>query len=73
MPFIGIALAKKEFRKSHHRNRARRVVSEAVQRNYDRLSKGLQLVIMPKAGVLEISVEELSNEFGTIPALYKVN
>ena len=73
MPLVGVALAKKEFRKSHQRNRARRLVAEAVQRHYDRLSKGLQLVIMPKAGVLEIPVEELSNEFGAVSPLYKIN
>ncbi len=69
-PLVGIALAKKEFRRSHQRNRARRLMSEAVFRNYDRLSKGMELVIMPKAGVLQSSAEELTNEFSTISYLY---
>ncbi len=69
-PLIGIALAKKEFRKAHQRNRARRLISQAVQNQYSRLSKGLNLVIMPKAGVLEVSASELTNEIASISYLY---
>lgn len=70
---VGIALAKKEFRHSHERNRARRLMSEVVSKNYNRLSNGLQLIIMPKAGILNASINDLTDEFNSITDLYKAD
>jgi ribonuclease P protein component len=59
---VGISLSSKIFKKSHDRNRARRLASQAIQNLYTSLLKGLNLVIMPKDSVLQAQVGDLEAE-----------
>ncbi len=72
-PKIGIALTKKEFKKAHERNRARRITSSVIEEHYTRLIPGLNLVIMPKASVMITEKKELSDEIGSIVYLYSAH
>ena len=73
MPLVGIALTKASFRKAHERNRAKRLAATAIQQLYPRLRKGLNLVIMPKAGILAKSADQLISELEDAKDLYQVN
>jgi ribonuclease P protein component len=63
---VGIALKTANFKEAHDRNRARRLVSAAVESIYETLPKGLQLVIMPKSNVLSLSKEEIQEELKVV-------
>lgn len=70
-PLVGIATSKKYFKKAHERNRARRKTAEVIQNLYSSLNNNLNLVIMPKAIVLEKSINELNLELTNVKDLYK--
>lgn len=72
-PLVGIALTKKEFRKAHQRNKARRITSDIIAEHYSRLIPKLNLVIMPKASVTTVDKKELVDEIGSIVYLYPAN
>lgn len=61
-PLVGIALSKAYFKKAFQRNRARRLVSKTLENYYPTLPKGLNLVIIPKAEVLEKTPDDLFKE-----------
>src|SRR3989344_2795972 len=63
---VGISIRTKNFGKAYNRNRARRLTSQAVQSIYDSLPKQLDLIIMPKSGVLEIPVLLLEEEIKSV-------
>jgi ribonuclease P protein component len=65
-PKVGISLSKKELAQAADRNRAKRLVSEAVKKIYPALSKGANLIIIPKKGVLSASIEALSSQLKII-------
>lgn len=69
-PLIGVALSGKYFRKAHERNRAKRLAFAAVGELYPSLRANLNLVIMPKAKILQQSVEVLERELDGIKDLY---
>ncbi len=50
-PRIGIAVSSGIFRKATERNRARRLISAALEPLYDKLSKSINIVALPKAGI----------------------
>jgi|SRR5688500_3529231 ribonuclease P protein component len=68
---IGVAVGKKNFRKAHERNKAKRLSFQAIEPHLQNLSKGVNLVIMPKSGVTITPVQELIDEIGTLHYLYK--
>jgi ribonuclease P protein component len=70
---VGVALTKKEFKGSVERNRAKRLVSTAIQPLYPSLRKGLNLVIMPNSQILKNSVEKIQKELDGIKDLYQSN
>lgn len=70
---VGIALAKKNLRKATQRNKAKRLISQAIEQLYERLQPGLNLVIMPKSEILQRSVEELKAELENEARLYRAN
>lgn len=72
-PLVGIALAKKSFSKAHDRNRAKRLTAAAIQLVYPDLIRNLNLVIMPKRGVLEVSSDEIGEELTGVKDLYSVD
>jgi len=59
---VGISLSKKNFGKATDRNRAKRLASAAIEQLYSTLPKKLNLIIMPKTKILEISKEVLIKE-----------
>lgn len=59
-PRIGIALSKTNFKKATQRNRARRIVSTGFQAMYDRLPEGINIVAIPRSGVLELNSVEIT-------------
>lgn len=59
MTLVGIAVSAKVFPTAVERNRARRLVSWAVEKLYSQLLPALNLVIMPKKGVLKLKSEEV--------------
>lgn len=61
-PLIGISLSKKDFKLATERNRARRLASKMVEDIYESLPKGMNLIIMPKAQILNSKSEDLSAE-----------
>ena len=53
-PRVGIALSSKTFKKATERNRAKRLVSQAFQSIYSSLPKNINIVALPKIGVLDV-------------------
>lgn len=72
-PLVGIANSKNQFRKANKRNRARRVVSQAIQDIYPNLKEDLNLVIMPKSILLEKSVEDVKKGLEDVKAIYRTD
>lgn len=62
-PKIGVSVASAQFKKSTERNKAKRVCFDLAKRHLDKLHKGVNLVIMPRARVLDLSPEDLDKEF----------
>lgn len=61
-PKIGIATSKNYFKKATDRNRARRLLSKAVESIYEALPRNINIVALPKVGVIDVKSEELSKE-----------
>lgn len=59
---IGISISKKNYAKAHDRNYVKRVIFRIIEGLYPRLSKDLNLIIMPKNGILETTFEKLAIE-----------
>lgn len=58
-PKIGIAGSSKNFKKATNRNRARRLVSNAFESLYPSLPPTINIVALPKQGVLEVKSSEV--------------
>jgi len=56
----GIAVSSKVFRKATERNRARRLTSSAIESIYNRLPKDINIVALPKQGVINVKSGDLS-------------
>lgn len=56
---VGIALKTEYFKKAVDRNRARRLISWAMEQLYPKLMPKLNLVLMPKTEVLKFSSKEV--------------
>lgn len=69
MPLVGISLSKKYFQGAVERNKARRLVSRAIEVLYPNLPKGLNLIIMPKTKVLSASIDEIVGELKNVKIL----
>lgn len=54
IPKLGIATSSKTFKKAVERNRARRLVSSAVEPLYGRLPENVNIVALPKIGILKV-------------------
>lgn len=73
IPLVGIALSSKVFKVSTQRNRAKRLASRAVEENYSSLKKNLNLVIMPKATIMEQQPNALVEELKNVKDLFETN
>ncbi len=58
-PRVGIAVSGKVFKKATQRNRARRLVSTALQKLYPTLPKDINILTLPKAGVLSVKSDDV--------------
>lgn len=65
-PRIGIAVSGKVFKKAVTRNRARRVISQALQSIYLNLPKNINILALPKHSALEVKSEELLEDLRAI-------
>ncbi len=72
-PLVGVAVTKKIFPKSVFRNKAKRVVYSAMGEIYPNLPNEINLVIMPKAKVLEMSQKEAKEELKSVKFNYISN
>lgn len=54
LPRVGIAVSSKSFKKATDRNRARRLVSAALEKLYPDMLHDINIVALPKAGVLSV-------------------
>lgn len=54
IPRVGIATSSKVFKKSTQRNKAKRIVSSSFESIYERLPKNINIVALPKIGVLDV-------------------
>ncbi len=70
---VGVALSKKDFKRSVDRNRAKRLVFAAVMSVYPKLPKGINLVIMPNAKVLTDRFDDLKQQLENVKGLYLAN
>ena len=53
-PRVGIALSSKTFKKATERSRAKRLVSQAFQSTFHLLPSTINIVALPKAGVIDV-------------------
>lgn len=60
-PKVGIALNKSNFKKATERNRARRLVSTGFESLYKLLPGNINIVAMPRPGVLELTSSEVAD------------
>lgn len=58
-PRVGIAVSGKSFKKAVERNRARRLTSAAFEALYPNLPNAVNIVALPKAGVIRVKSGEL--------------
>lgn len=59
-PKVGIAGSKSDFKKAIDRNRARRLVSTGFESLYNQLPKNINIVALPRQGVLELTSTEVT-------------
>lgn len=64
-PRIGIAVSGKVFKKATQRNRARRLISASFESLYPHLPKSINIVALPKSGVLNVKSEEVLTDLKT--------
>lgn len=57
---LGIALSSKNFKKATDRNRARRLVSQAFQSIFHLLPSTINIIALPKAGVIDVKSSDLA-------------
>lgn len=58
---IGLVVAKKKVRRAHERNRVKRISRESFRLNQQKLL-GLDIVVMPKVGIEQISNADLHQQ-----------
>ena len=54
IPKVGVAVSSKTFAKATERNRARRIVAAAVESLYQNLPNNINIIALPKAGVINV-------------------
>ncbi len=64
-PRIGIALSGKTFKKATDRNRAKRLLAFAFQSTIYHLPSTINIVALPKAGVINVKSEEVLTDIET--------
>lgn len=59
-PKVGVALSKSNFKKATERNRARRLISTGFESLYARLPGYINIVALPRPGMLELTSAEIA-------------
>lgn len=72
-PKIGVALAKKNFKSAVLRNKAKRICFQIFQNHYSNLRRNINLVIMPKAAILEKPLIDVEKELLNVKGLFDIN
>src|ERR1035437_5034687 len=65
-PQVGIAVSGKVFKNAVQRNRARRLVSSAFELLYETLPKNINIVALPKSGVVKVKSAEVLTDLKTV-------
>ncbi len=65
-PRIGIATSGKIFKKATQRNRSRRLVSSALEKLYQRLPGNINIVTLPKVGVIKVKSKEVLTDLESV-------
>lgn len=66
LPRIGIAISGKSFKKAVERNRARRLTSAALEALYSSLPQRINILALPKAGILKVKSGDLLLELEAV-------
>lgn len=66
IPRIGIAVSSKTFPKAAKRNRARRLASSAFEALYKDLPKGVNIMALPKAPILEVKSQDALSDLESL-------
>lgn len=61
-PRIGIALSSKRLKQASQRNRAKRLLSQAFQSAYYQLPTAINIVALPKAGVIKVKSNDVLSD-----------
>lgn len=56
---IGVAITTSLFKKSHQRNKVKRVVFSAFENIYSQLPEGLSIIALPKQRVIDVKSDDL--------------
>lgn len=62
IPKVGIATSGKIFKKAVERNRARRIISAALENLYNNLPPGLNIIALPKSGVTDVKSTDVLSD-----------
>lgn len=62
LPRLGIALSGKVFKKASRRNRAKRLISHTFESIYGKLRKGVNIVVLPKEGVIDVKSQDILSD-----------
>ncbi len=65
-PRIGIATSSKVFKNATDRNRSRRLISKAFEVLIKELPSSINIVALPKAGIITKSSDEIIKELSTL-------
>lgn len=72
-PLVGVSIVSAQFKKAVLRNQAKRICLRLIEPHINQLPKNINLVIMPKAQVLEENFDDLSRELNDAVFSLKIN
>lgn len=65
-PKVGIALSSSLFKRATERNKARRVLSTALESLYSKLPQSINIVALPKPGILKVKSADVFLDLETV-------
>ena len=72
LPRFGIALSSKTFKNAVERNRAKRLVAQALQQASSQLPPSINIVVLPKNGVVEVKSDDVLKDLEQILSNEKI-